>query len=366
MMYDQAAMPLAVVSPRTGSMPAVRAAVRISGTVLLVGCLAGLLAACGSSSRGGGSGVAQRGSYKVGAPYKIDGVTYTPTEEFNRTETGVASWYGPGFHGKSTANGERYDQSERTAAHRTLQMPAIVRVTNLDNGMSTVVRINDRGPFARSRIIDLSRTAAQELDVVRNGTARVRIDQLPAESMAVRDVAMAGGGPAEQNAAVAQVASGQRTAPAATMAAAPPPAPVVAPPPQPQPVVVPAQPAPQPVWPTTPQPPSVETPVAYGSGGRGVTVASLASGAAPVAAPTSALAASGFYVQTGAFSTMENAERQRGAVRSYGSSEVSQASAGGRDVWRVRLGPYSTADAAGIVADRLKRSGYGDARVVSE
>ena len=311
MMYDQAAMPLAVVSPRTGSMPAVR----ILGTVLLVGCLAGLLAACGSSSRGGGSGVAQRGSYKVGAPYKIDGVTYTPTEEFNRTETGVASWYGPGFHGKSTANGERYDQSERTAAHRTLQMPAIVRVTNLDNGMSTVVRINDRGPFARSRIIDLSRTAAQELDVVRNGTARVRIDQLPAESMAVRDVAMAGGGPAEQNAAVAQVASGQRTAPAPTMAAAPPPPPV-APSPQPQPVFVPAQPSPQPVWPTTPQPPSAETPVAYGSGGRGVTVASLASGAAPVATPTSALAGSGFYVQTGAFSTMENAERQRGAVRS--------------------------------------------------
>ena len=164
--------------------------------------------------------MAQRGAYKVGAPYKIDGVTYTPQEEFNRTETGVASWYGPGFHGKSTANGERYDQGDRTAAHRTLQMPAIVRVTNLDNGMSTVVRINDRGPFARSRIIDLSRTAAQELDVVRNGTARVRIDQLPAESMAVRDVAIAGGGPAEQNAAVAQVASGQRTAPAPTMAAA--------------------------------------------------------------------------------------------------------------------------------------------------
>jgi rare lipoprotein A len=347
--------------------------VRVLGTLLAMGCLAGLLSACGSSSRGGGgAGVAQRGAYKVGAPYKIDGVTYTPQEEFNRTETGVASWYGPGFHGKSTANGERYDQSERTAAHRTLQMPAIVRVTNLDNGMSTVVRINDRGPFARSRIIDLSRTAAQELDVVRNGTARVRIDQLPAESMAVRDVAVAGGGPAEQNAAVAQVASGQRTAPAATMAAAPapPPAPVVAPPPQPQPVVVPAQPNPQPVWPTTPQPPSVETPVAYGSGGRGVTVASLATGAAPApaqaAAPASALAGSGFYVQTGAFSTMENAERQRGAVRSYGASEVSQASAGGRDVWRVRLGPYSTADAAGIVADRLKRSGYGDARVVSE
>jgi rare lipoprotein A len=345
-------------------MPAVRAL----GTLLLVGCLAGLLGACGSSSRGGsggGASVAQRGTYKVGAPYKIDGVTYRPQEEFNRTETGVASWYGPGFHGKSTANGERYDQADRTAAHRTLQMPAVVRVTNLDNGMSTVVRINDRGPFARSRIIDLSRTAAQEIDMIGRGTARVRIDQLSAESMAVRDVAISGGGPAEQNAAVAQVASGQRTAPAA----APPPVQMAAPPPQA--VVIPPQPAPQPqpVWPTTPQPPSVETPVAHGGRGSGLTVASLASGAAPGAAaavPTSALAGGSFYVQTGAFSTMENAERQRGAVRSYGASEVSQASAGGRDVWRVRLGPYTTADAAGIVADRLKRSGYGDARVVPE
>ncbi len=349
-------MPLSVVSPRD-----LKPAVRLLGTLLLAGCLAALLSACGSSSRGGGSGgVAQRGSYKIGAPYKIDGVTYTPQEEFNRTETGVASWYGPGFHGKSTANGERYDQADRTAAHRTLQMPAVVRVTNLDNGMSTVVRINDRGPFARSRVIDLSRTAAQEIDMIRNGTARVRIDQLSAESMAVRDVAISGGGPAEQNAAVVQVASGQRTAPAST----PPPVQVAAPPPQPQPVVVPAS-APPPAWPTTPQPPSVETPVAHSGKGRGVTVASLASGSVPPAA-TSALAGSGFYVQTGAFSTMENAERQRGAVRSYGASEVSQASAGGRDVWRVRLGPYTTADAAGIVADRLKRSGYGDARVVSE
>src|SRR5688572_22318847 len=134
MMYHQAVMPLPVVSPRSRPVPVVR----VLGTLLAMGCLAGLLSACGSSSRGGGGGVAQRGAYKVGAPYKIDGVTYTPQEEFNRTETGVASWYGPGFHGKSTANGERYDQGERTAAHRTLQMPSIVRVTNLDNGMSTV------------------------------------------------------------------------------------------------------------------------------------------------------------------------------------------------------------------------------------
>jgi rare lipoprotein A len=296
------------------------------------------LAACGSS----GKGVAQRGGYKIGAPYKIDGVTYTPQEEFNHVETGVASWYGPGFHGKSTANGERYDQSERTGAHRTLQMPSIVRVTNLDNGRSTVVRINDRGPFARSRIIDLSRSAAEELDIVRNGTARVRLDQLYAESLAVKDVAINGGGPAEQMAAVAQASSGRYTpqAPPPVMQA-------VYTPPQPQPQYAPP-PATQPAWQSPPRSSPVDGP----------TVTSLVSA-------TTMQPAGGFYVQTGSFSTPENAERQREAVRSYGMSEISQGSAGGRDVYRVRLGPYTTPDAAGIVADRLKRSGYGDARVVS-
>jgi len=317
---------------------------RMGAVALLAACLA----ACGSS---GGKGMAQRGSYKIGAPYKIDGVTYTPQEEFDHVETGVASWYGPGFHGKSTANGEPYDQSARTAAHRTLQMPSIVRVTNLDNGLSTVVRVNDRGPFARSRVIDLSRTAAQELDIVRNGTAHVRIDQLQAESLAVKDVAIGGGGPAEQQAAVAQVSSGRY---------APQPAPVqVATYAPPLPPPAPVQPAPaQPVWPTNPRSAPAEVVPVAAAAGNGATVASLATG-------TMLQPAGGFYVQTGAFSTPENAERQRDAVRSYGLSEISQGSAGGRDVYRVRLGPYTTSDAAGIVADRLKRSGYGDARVVA-
>jgi rare lipoprotein A len=347
-MYSGAIMPLALVSPRPAPLtPAPLMFVQAAAVLLL----AASLAACGSS---GSRNLAQRGTYKIGAPYKIDGVTYTPQEEFNHVETGVASWYGPGFHGKSTANGEPYDQSARTAAHRTLQMPAIVRVTNLDNGMSTVVRVNDRGPFARSRIIDLSRTAAQELDIVRNGTAHVRIDQLQAESLAVKDVAIAGGGPAEQQAAVAQVSSGRYApaqAPVQTAAYAPPP-------PEPAPAY--AQPAPaQPVWPTNSRSPAADpAPAAVPAGNGGPTVASLAGG-------TTLQPASGFYVQTGAFTTPENAERQRGAVSSYGVSEIAQGSAGGRDVYRVRLGPYTTSDAAGIVADRLKRSGYGDARVVA-
>src|SRR5690349_23846788 len=187
-------MPLPVVSP---SVPPVRAV----GMLLLMAFLASSLAACGSRG-GGGSGVAQRGSYKIGAPYKIDGVTYTPTEEFQHVETGIASWYGPGFHGKSTANGETYDQSDHTAAHRTLQMPSVVRVTNLDNGRSTIVRVNDRGPYARGRVIDVSRAAAEELYMTHSGTAHVRIEQLGMESQALKDIALNGGGPDEQRAAL--------------------------------------------------------------------------------------------------------------------------------------------------------------------
>lgn len=111
------------------------------------------------------------------------------------------------------------------------------------------------------------------------------------------------------------------------------------------------------VWNGAPQQVVVET--NGGAPASSVTVASLVSTAA------SPPVAGAFYVQTGAFSTAENAQRQRDAVRSYGTTEVSQGSAGGRDVFRVRVGPYTTSDAAGIVADRLKRSGYGDARVVA-
>jgi rare lipoprotein A len=213
------------------------------------------------------------------------------------------------------------------------------------------VRVNDRGPFASNRVIDLSRTAAQELDIVRNGTARVRIEQLQAESLAVKDVAINGGGPAEQHQALAQLASGKlppQQPPQQVMATAPP---AAAPPSAPV----------QAGWPANPRNSAVAQAQTSSipSGNGGPTIASLAS-----APPTAS--GGGFYVQTGSFSTAENAERQRGAVRSYGSSEISQASASGRDVYRVRLGPYTTSDAAGIVADRLKRSGYGDARVVGD
>ncbi len=115
--------------------------------------------------------------YKVGNPYKINGKWYYPAVDYSYDEVGIASWYGPGFHGKKTANGEIFDQNKISAAHKTLPMPSIVRVTNLENGkVLENIRINDRGPFAGNRIIDLSKKAAEELGFVNLGTAKVRVE----------------------------------------------------------------------------------------------------------------------------------------------------------------------------------------------
>ena len=121
--------------------------------------------------------------YKIGTPYKINGKWYYPAVDYDYEEIGIASWYGPGFHRKKTANGEIFDQNKVSAAHRTLPMPSVVRVTNLDNGkVLPEVRINDRGPFAGNRIIDLSKKAAQELGFMNTGIAKVKVEILENES----------------------------------------------------------------------------------------------------------------------------------------------------------------------------------------
>ena len=121
--------------------------------------------------------------YKVGNPYKINGKWYYPAINYDYDEIGMASWYGPGFHGKKTANGEIFNQNIVSAAHRTLPLPSIVKVTNLDNGkVLSFVRVNDRGPFARNRIIDLSKEAAKQLGFVNKGVAKVRVEILEDES----------------------------------------------------------------------------------------------------------------------------------------------------------------------------------------
>ncbi|HJU30910.1 MAG TPA: septal ring lytic transglycosylase RlpA family protein [Hyphomicrobiaceae bacterium] len=156
---------------------------------------AGLLGSgCASSDKGysgasrGGSTAASRrvvafgqtvpkggGTYKVGEPYQIDGQWHTPREEPDYDRVGVSSYYAHDFHGRLTANGEVFDMWALTAAHPTLPLPSLVYVTNLENGRTLLLRVNDRGPYARGRVIDVSRAAARYLGYEVKGTARVRV-----------------------------------------------------------------------------------------------------------------------------------------------------------------------------------------------
>src|SRR6202022_3879875 len=116
------------------------------------------------------------GAYRVGKPYTVGGQVYVPEEDTNYRAEGMASWYGDDFHGRLTANGEVFDMGSLTAAHPTLPMPCYARVTNLSNGKSLVVRVNDRGPYHGNRLIDVSNKAAELLEFKGNGVAHVRVE----------------------------------------------------------------------------------------------------------------------------------------------------------------------------------------------
>jgi rare lipoprotein A len=116
------------------------------------------------------------GTYRIGKPYTVAGRVYVPEEDANYRAEGLASWYGDDFHGRLTANGEVFDMASLTAAHPTLPMPCYARVTNLSNGKSLIVRVNDRGPYHGNRLIDVSNKAAELLEFKGNGVARVRVE----------------------------------------------------------------------------------------------------------------------------------------------------------------------------------------------
>lgn len=126
------------------------------------------------------------GQYLVGKPYTVAGQTYVPSER-HIVQVGLASWYGDAFHGRLTANGEIYDRDSFTAAHPTMPLPSYARVTNLSNHYSMIVRVNDRGPYAANRIMDVSRRVAEALDFQRNGTAKVKVEYVGAASLAGSD-----------------------------------------------------------------------------------------------------------------------------------------------------------------------------------
>lgn len=333
--------------------------------VAVAGLTLGLLAACSTSpgsSRLSKTSSVERGYYKIGEPYEVDGVIYTPAEDWNYDETGIASWYGPDFHGKRTANGELYDMNQVTGAHKTLPMPSLVRVTNLENGRQIVVRVNDRGPFSRGRVIDLSRRAAQLLGFERVGTAKVRVQIMAHESQALAQAAKQG----ELAVDIAGIDPDQPPPPPPST-----PAYTRTPTPAPPPALTPAAPvAVAAVQPVQPRPPDVAvvdeksviqrqapTPIkGEDIGGRFLPMPQVAS--VQKVHPTS------IFIQAGAFSVAENAERLRARLDQVTKTQISQAVVSGRMFYRVRIGPIATVDEADALLTRVVGAGAGDAKII--
>jgi rare lipoprotein A len=323
---------------------------RFSKFRLIVGVLALIaLAGCAAKSPTGGGGT---GGYKVGKPYQIEGIWYYPHVDYAYSETGIASWYGPGFHGKKTANGEPYDQNSLTAAHRTLPMPSLVRVTNLENGRQLALKVNDRGPFARGRIIDVSRRAAQLLGFEQNGTARVRVEILAEES---RQLAYQAGAytlpPAESTASTGSTAGAPQVAaaPAGQVAeeALPPlPGSQSAAPKPTQPTVKPA--------PSTSATVSIEDKVLQGSPEPDGKVTKV-----PVKATN-------MYVQAGAFTNQGNASRLVRQLQKLGPTRIVPVIVGNQKFYRVRVGPIASLADADRILGQVVGAGNEQARIVVE
>lgn len=295
---------------------------------VLVGFFGLLLASCAADKKPG------LGTYKVGTPYQISGVWYYPKEDVFYDETGVASWYGEDFHEKATANGEVYDMDALTAAHRTLPLPTMVRVTNLENGRSIRLRVNDRGPYARGRIIDISRRGAKLLGFYDRGTARVRVQ--------FEGRAEVGAAPPQDETEIASTRpSDVRAAPRASVsetALAPPPGATAAPPRQPPPEVRVASTAHMAPIPDV-EPDGVVTTV-------------------PVPARTQ------LWVQVGAFQSRANADRLVERLTYVGYAQVSKTLVNGKPLHRVRFGPLSTVEQADAMLNKVIEKGQNGAQIV--
>lgn len=302
----------------------------LTAALLLAACAEAELVSHAAKQAQPGSGAEKVPSYKIGNPYQVNGVWYYPKVDYDYQETGIASWYGPNFHGNQTANGEIFDQHRLTAAHRTLPMPSLVRVTNLDNGRSVEVRVNDRGPFKNGRIIDLSSRAAELLGFQKVGTAKVLVEILEPES--------------RQLASVLQSRDAAETAPEA--------APVVA-----------------------VQSASLE------GGVDGVETPGLLPAASAPAVTESARAPlvepepdervtrrpvrpTSIYVQAGAFVRRDNAVRLGARLSIFGPTSITETLQGSQRFYRVRLGPVRTVEDADRLLASLLENGHKDARVV--
>lgn len=286
--------------------------------VVMFLCL--ILAACGSGSGGG--------TYKVGAPYQVAGVWYYPRAEPSYDRTGIASWYGRQFHGRKTANGEIFDMNVPSAAHPTLPLPSNVRVTNLENGRSVVLRVNDRGPFAHGRVIDVSRRGAELLGFKKNGTAKVRVQFVSAADLP------GSSGPYESYV----VDKPKMTREERKIASAAPVATVMSEPLGPIPGLDEARP---PVGEALPVRPGAEM----------VSVVAIPS-------------RTDIFVQAGSFLEPNNAYRLQSELIEIGSVHVLPTSVNGVQYYRVRIGPLATVQSADLALRSLISRGHTGARIV--
>lgn len=280
-----------------------------------------------------------RGVPKLGKPYEVAGVWYYPKVDNGYDETGIASWYGEPFHGRKTANGAVYDMHKLTAAHKTLPLPTDVRVTNLENGRSIIVTVNDRGPFAHSRIIDMSYRGAQLLGMVEKGTAKVRVQVINGGGNLDQPIIAKPTTPVSEKNNVA--AAPQAKIVSGTLA--PPPNIKAAPLPKVEPLPTPAE--------TT-----TETQLAS---------ASAYSAPSPIvsAAP---IAESEIFIQAGAFVDYNNANVLSARLSTMGPTKVSQVLVNGQDFYRVRVGPVQDIARADQVLENLINTGHTDARIIIE
>ncbi len=282
-----------------------------------------------------------KGYFKVGSSYKIKGKRYYPAETYNLTETGTASWYGPGFHGKLTANGEIFDKNELTAAHRTLQLPSIVKVTNLDNGRSVILRVNDRGPFAHNRILDVSERGAVALGFKSKGVAKIRLEVLADASKEVAAVSKSGRSTRGMEIAYNE---GKTTAIQQVQA--------------------------------QPMPPLKPVPTREIAGNQIETISNTVPvvEAEPLNNVVQRTATSNvptttgrqMFVQAGAFSQEANALQYSNKVASLAPSKVYMTRVNDIPYFRVRLGPFNNADQAQQVIASLYQTGNKDAVIVAE
>jgi rare lipoprotein A len=318
--------------------------------IIMIGCMGLILSACSETELAShwwktwehpdkdvASTTSQEGNYKIGNPYRAAGQWYTPVESYSYDETGIASWYGDEFHGKRTANGEVFDKNELTAAHPTLQMPSLIRVTNLENGRSAVLRVNDRGPFARSRLIDVSHRAAEVLGFIGKGTARVRVQVLERESRILADAARKGYPPKTQMAmAFQRVPESQTTT-------------------------------------TTTQVASADTGVTETQ--KVITTSEIPAPATDVSkadieelnkelfrkfpvTPTN------IYVQVGSFANSGNAKTLRQKLSPFGHVDIYPSVVNGKTFNRVRVGPLANVPDADKTLSRIISAGYSQARII--